>query len=152
VFDYRLDDQGSIPGRAKGLFLWPLYLLSNGYRGSFTRGGKAQPWRDADHSPHLLPGSITRRYSLPFVACMTWRYSFTFLLYAIEGYLDLLLYFFPSEITWRSHELMRCDTSITYNTTMARNVDIMSDIFSEESELQYYAQVLPHNNNPTCLK
>jgi hypothetical protein len=30
--------------------LRPPSLLSNGYRGSFP-GSKAQPWRDADHSP-----------------------------------------------------------------------------------------------------
>jgi hypothetical protein len=62
VSDYGLDDRaigGSIPGRGKGFFLYPLCpdrlwgppsLLYNGYRGSFP-GAKAWPGRDADHSP-----------------------------------------------------------------------------------------------------
>jgi hypothetical protein len=29
----------------------PPSLMYNGYRGSFPRGGKARPGRDADHSP-----------------------------------------------------------------------------------------------------
>jgi hypothetical protein len=49
VSDYGLDDRGSIPGRGKGFFLYPLCpdglwgppsLLYNGYRGSFP-GGKS---------------------------------------------------------------------------------------------------------------
>jgi hypothetical protein len=47
VSDYGLDDRGSIPGRGKGFFLYPLCpdrlwgppsLLYNGYRGYFPRG------------------------------------------------------------------------------------------------------------------
>jgi hypothetical protein len=59
ITGYGLDDRGSIPGRVKGLFLYPLCpyrlwsppsLLYNWYRGSFP-GGKARLGRDADHSP-----------------------------------------------------------------------------------------------------
>jgi hypothetical protein len=59
VSDYGQGDRGSIPGRGKGFFLWPLCpdrlwgppsFLYNGYRGSFP-WGKARPGRDTDHSP-----------------------------------------------------------------------------------------------------
>jgi hypothetical protein len=55
----RPGDRGSIPGRGKEFFLYPLCpdrlwgppsLLYNGYRGSFPRG-KEQLGREADHSP-----------------------------------------------------------------------------------------------------
>jgi hypothetical protein len=71
--DYRLDDQGSIPG--KGVFLqllcpdqlWgPPSLLFNGHWGSFLGGGgDARPRRDADHSPHLVPRSMMSRSDIP---------------------------------------------------------------------------------------
>jgi hypothetical protein len=59
VFDYGLDDWGSIPGRGKGFFLYPLSpdwlwgppsLLFLGTRGPF-HGGKSRPGRGAHHSP-----------------------------------------------------------------------------------------------------
>jgi hypothetical protein len=54
--------------------------------GDLFPGGKAQPGRDADHSPHLLPRSrMSRRYtsSLSLGAGMAWRNSFTLLLQEI---------------------------------------------------------------------
>jgi hypothetical protein len=56
----RPDDRGSISGRGKGFFLYPLCrdwfwgppcLLYNGYRGGPFPGAKARPERDAAHSP-----------------------------------------------------------------------------------------------------
>jgi hypothetical protein len=56
--DYGLDDWGSIPGRGRGFFLWPLHpdqlwgppsLCTVGTGGPFP-GGKSRPGRDADHS------------------------------------------------------------------------------------------------------
>jgi hypothetical protein len=83
VFDYRLDDQGSIPGRGKQFFLQPLcpdqlsspprLLLSKGYRGSFP-GGKALPVCDGDHSLHLLPRSrMSRSYTPSPTLPPQWR-------------------------------------------------------------------------------
>jgi hypothetical protein len=41
--------------------LWgPPSLLSNGYRGSFSRV-KVRPGRDADYSPHVVPRSLMSR-------------------------------------------------------------------------------------------
>jgi hypothetical protein len=67
--DYRLEDQGSIACRGREFILCPLCpgqfwspssLLYNGYRG-FFHGGKTRPGRNADHSPHLVPSSVTSR-------------------------------------------------------------------------------------------
>jgi hypothetical protein len=96
VSDYRLDDQGLIPGRGKYFYSslcvqtgWgPPSFLSNGYRGSFP-GVKARLGRDADHSPPLVPRSRrSRSYtSCPFGACM-----------AIAG----RLYFFNYFLKWKT--------------------------------------------------
>jgi hypothetical protein len=75
VSDYRLDDQGSIPGTGKGFFLYPLCpdqlwgppsLLSNGYWGTFPEV-KAPPWHDTDHSPHLVSRSKMSRSYIPLL-------------------------------------------------------------------------------------
>jgi hypothetical protein len=59
VSDYRLDSQGSIPGRGKGFSSSLCAQTSSeahpasctmGTEGNFT-GYKARPGRDADHSP-----------------------------------------------------------------------------------------------------
>jgi hypothetical protein len=52
VFDYGLDDRGSIPGRGKGFFFQPLRL--DRFWGPPGTGGTARPGREADHSPHLV--------------------------------------------------------------------------------------------------
>jgi hypothetical protein len=95
VSGYRLDDRAievRCPTKAKWLFLWPLCpdrqwgppsLLSNEFRGSFSRC-KAQPGRDADHSPHLVPRLwISRSYtsSLPCASIGVLWYCFTFTFY-----------------------------------------------------------------------
>jgi hypothetical protein len=72
VSDYGLDDRGSIPDRGRGFFSSPCVQTGSGAHpasypmgtwGPFP-GDKAQPGRDADHSPHLVPRlRMSRRYT-----------------------------------------------------------------------------------------
>jgi hypothetical protein len=64
VSDYRLDDQGSIPGRVSGFLL--LVQTGSGAHPAncpVGRWGKVRPGRDTDLSPRLVPRSrISRRF------------------------------------------------------------------------------------------
>jgi hypothetical protein len=73
--------QSRSPAEAKVFFLYPLCpdrlwgppsLLSNGYWGVLSPGGKMRPGRDADHSHHLLLRSrMSSSYvSSPLCACI----------------------------------------------------------------------------------
>jgi hypothetical protein len=74
----KVDDWGSISGKDKALFCYPLCpgplwgppsLRSKGYRWSLP-GGEAWHGRDADHSPHLGPRS---RMSSSYYFSSSWR-------------------------------------------------------------------------------
>jgi hypothetical protein len=76
VFDYRLDDRDSIPGRGKG-FSCSFCILSDSHPASCTMGtggpfpeAKTRPGRDADHLPHLVPRS---RMSGSYISSPPWR-------------------------------------------------------------------------------
>jgi hypothetical protein len=53
VFDYRLDNRGSIPGRGKGIFSLCVQTRSEAHPASYPMdtGGEVQPGCDAEHSP-----------------------------------------------------------------------------------------------------
>jgi hypothetical protein len=86
VSDYMLDEWGSVPGRGKRLFLYPLCpdrlwgppnLLHNGYR-VLSPGVKRGRSVTLTTHPHLVPRSIMSRsyIHLPLVACIAVSDSF----------------------------------------------------------------------------